>query len=564
MRAANSAMTDSIPRSIQDIVNSIGLGPRDVEPMGWFKGKFALNILHSLSERPVGEYINVTGINPTPLGEGKTVVAIGLAMALERLGHRSIATLREPSLAPVFGSKGGGAGGGAACLLPQDDIDLHFTGDMHAVAAANNLLAAMIDNHANRQLSPQIDPRTITWRRCVDVSDNGLNHVITGLDHRPQAPLRETGFDITAASEVMAILSLSLSLTDLQQRLGRTVVACDFDRQPVTAADIKADGAMTALLRDAIRPNLVQTCEHTPAIVHTGPFANIAHGNSSVMADLIALRLSDYVVTESGFGSDCGAEKFFHIKCRANGLKPCVEVLVCSVRAIKLQSGRFSVAPGRPLDSALLLEDFSALESGVANLAAHLDSLRRFGPPVVVAINRFPSDSDHEIERLRQLAISAGAEDAVVVNAFSQGSAGATELAEAVIAASNRPSELRYLYAEDASLIEKIATVATHVYGAAGIELSPRAKRQLNSLTEWGFGGLPVCIAKTPYSLSHDAKKLGRPVGFELPVTDARLAAGAGFVNVIAGDVNTMPGLSSEPNATRINVDDSGKMTGLC
>ncbi len=552
------------PRPIQEIAASIGLGQRDVEPMGWFKGKLAPNLLDSFEDRPVGKYINVTGINPTPLGEGKTVVTIGLAMALCQLGHRAIPTLREPSLAPVFGSKGGGAGGGASRLVPCDDIDLHFTGDMHAVAAANNLLAAMIDNHTSRRSTPRLDPRTLTWRRCIDVSDKGLKHIVAGLDQPPQAPLRETGFDITAASEVMAILSLASDLDDLRERLGRIVVGRDDDGQVVTALDIKAEGAMAALLRDAIRPNLVQTSEHTAAIVHTGPFANIAHGNSSVLADRIALRLADYVVTESGFGSDCGAEKYFHIKCRSSGLRPDAEVLVCTVRAIKLQSGRFTAVLGKPLDSALLSEDLSALEAGAVNLAAHVESLKKFGPPVVVAINRFPTDTQDEVSRLKEIALELGAVRVAVVEAFDRGGTGATELAEAVVAASEQSSDLQFLYPEGSALVDKIETVAQEVYGADKIDVSKKVLRVLRQFERDGFGHVPVCIAKTPYSLSHDAKRLGRPTGFELPIVDAKLAAGAGFVNAFAGDVNTMPGLPSTPNATRINIDRDGNIVGMC
>lgn len=551
------------PRPIPEITAALGLAPHEVEPYGWFKGKFALDLEQRLADRRLGDYVGVTAVSPTPLGEGKTVVAIGLAMALCKLGASAICTLREPSLAPVFGIKGGGAGGGRSALLPADDINLHFTGDLHAVTSANNLLAAMIDNHLRRKLVPQVDASSIEWRRVLDVSDKGLAHTITGLGGPPQAPLRETGFDLTAASEVMAIVALSADLRDLRARLGRIRVGRTPDGTPVTADDLHAAGAMAVLLRDALRPNLVQTCEHTPAIVHSGPFANIAHGNSSVIADRIALRLADYVVTESGFGADCGAEKFFHIKCRGSGLSPAAMVLVCTVRAIKYQSGRFDVRPGRPLPEGLQREDLDAIRAGADNLRAHVDILRRFGFPPVVAINRFPTDSAHELELLRELAVDAGAQAAIVTDCFALGSGGALELAEAVRAACRQPGTLRLMYPLEGNLASKFHAVASQVYGAAGVDFTPAAQRQLNAIEAGSAAGLPVCIAKTQYSLSHDPAQRGRPSGFRVPIHDLRLAAGAGFVYGLAGEIVTMPGLPSRPAAQVIDLGEDGAIIGL-
>jgi formate--tetrahydrofolate ligase len=551
------------PLPISEIAARLGLGPDDVEPWGWSKAKCALGLERRLADRPLGKYVGVTAVTPTPLGEGKTVVAIGLAMALCRLGKRAIAALREPSLAPVFGLKGGGAGGGRASLVPADDINLHFTGDLHAVTAANNLLAALIDNHVRRRLTPVVDPASVTWRRAIDVSDKGLAHIVTGLGAPVQAPLRETGFDLTAASEVMAILALAADLADLRARLGRIVVGMTPEWAPVTAEDLHAAGALAALLRDAIRPNVVQTCEGTPAFVHAGPFANIAHGNSSVIADRIALRLADFVVTESGFGADCGSEKFFDIKCRVGGLTPAAEVLVCTVRALKLHAGRVRMVPGKPLPSGLLAEDLQAVRDGGVNLQANLDLLRRFGVPVVVAVNRFPHDTERELNLVRELALEYGAQSAAVVEAFALGSAGALELAEAVVDACTAPSRLEYAYPLELPLEQKFEKVATQVYGADGVDFAPHVSRRLQEFVRLGYGGLPVCIAKTQYSLSHDSALLGRPTGFRVPINDVRLSAGAGFVYGLAGDVVTMPGLPSHPAARHIDVDAEGQVHGI-
>lgn len=551
------------PLPISQLTANLRLRSEDVEPLGWFKGKLALGLEGRLAERPRGKYVGVTAISPTPLGEGKTVTAIGLAMGLCRLGKRAIATLRQPSQGPVFGIKGGGAGGGRAHLLPANEINLHFTGDLHAVTAANNLLAAMLDNHVRRGLAPVLDSTSITWRRVIDLNDKGLSEVITGLGGHPQAPLRETGFDLTAASEVMAILALATSLSDLQERLGRIVVGRDHDGRMIHAREIGGVGAMTALLRDAVRPNLVQTCEHTPVLIHAGPFGNIAHGNSSVLADLAAIHLADFVITESGFGADCGAEKLFDIKCRVSGITPDVEVLVCTVRALKYQSNRFEVKPGKPLPEALLIEDLDALLAGRANLEGHLDILRKFGVPIVVAINRFPTDTDRELEAVRQMALAAGVSHVAVSDAFAHGGAGSEELARAVKSACELPSHFRFLYQLDLNLVNKLDIVAREIYGADGLDIEPTAYRQLESFQAQGFGGLPVCIAKTQYSFSHDPQKLGRPTGFRFPIREARLSAGAGFVYALAGEISTLPGLPSSPAALRISVNDHGEISGI-
>ena len=550
-------------RDIDCVAKDLGLKPDDYEPYGRLKAKLAHGLVNKLTDRPLAKYIGVTAINPTPLGEGKTVTAIGLAMALSELGHSTVGTLREPSLAPVFGIKGGGAGGGLCTLEPQADINLHFTGDLHAVTSATNLLAGMIDNHVARRKTPEINPATITWKRALDLCDKGLAHIVTGLDHPPQAPLRETGFDLSAASEVMAILALASDCRDLRQRLARIVVGMTRDRQPVTVEELGCAGAMAALLSDALRPNLVQSCESTPFLVHTGPFGNIAHGNSSLVADQIAVRLADYVVTESGFGADCGAEKFFDIKCRASGLQPDAEVLVCTARALKLQSGQFDVHPGKPLPAALLEENLDALRAGAVNLSAHLDIIREYHLPVVVAINAFPDDSERELEEIQKIALEQGASAAVVTRAFSEGGRGSLALAEAVVEAASQPNQFQYLYPLETSIAEKIETIATRIYGAAAVEFEPQAHRRLQEYEQLGYGQLPVCIAKTQYSLSHDPHLLGRPRGFTFPVRDLRLSAGAGFLYALSGEIRTMPGLPSEPAAMQIDIDGSGRVTGL-
>ncbi|MBN8602725.1 MAG: formate--tetrahydrofolate ligase [Planctomycetes bacterium] len=553
--------TSDAPLPIAKIAERLGLSNHDIEPYGHYAAKLSFDI--QSRSKPLGKYIGITAINPTPFGEGKTVVSIGLAMGLCRRGKNGAVTLRQPSLAPIFGIKGGGAGGGRSRVIPSEDINLHFTGDLHAVAAANNLLAAMLDNHCARQLSPIVESADITWRRAIDISDKGLAYIRTGLNHVPMAPERDTGFDLTAASEVMSILSLAADLHDLRHRLGKIIVTSPHANQMVSADDIGAAGAMAVLLRKALQPNLVQTIENTPAFVHAGPFGNISHGNSSIIADKMALRLADYVVTESGFGSDLGAEKLFNMKCRQAGIAPAAEVLVCTVRALKYHSGRFEVRPGRPLPDGLLREDLEALKLGAANLIGHLENLRQYGIPIVVAINQFPSDCESELQLIERIAKEAGATRVARVTCFSRGGDGAVELADAVIDASAEPSHFQPLYPLDIPYAEKLATVAKRVYGAADIALSSAAQQLLESFGQRGFEGLPVIIAKTQYSLSHDPKLLGRPTGFTLPIQDVRLAAGAGFVLAMTEGITLMPGLPKIPAAKQMDLLPDGTIKGL-
>lgn len=556
-----SPNSEATPRPIFQVAERLGLTELDLEPYGRFAAKLPVDVAKNSTTH--GKYIGVTAVNPTPFGEGKTVVSIGLAMGLCRRNKRAIVTLRQPSLAPVFGIKGGGAGGGKSRVIPTDEINVHFTGDLHAVAAANNLLAAMLDNHAARGLSPIVDPKEITWRRAIDNSDKGLAHIESGLNDVPMAPRRETGFDLTAASEVMTVLALASDAQDLRKRLGRIVVTSPHAKELVTAEQIGAAGAMAVLLRKAIMPNLVQTIENTPAIVHAGPFANISHGNCSVIADRVALRLADYVVTESGFGSDLGAEKLLNLKCRIAGIKPAAEVVVCTIRSLKYHSGRFDVRPGRPLPENLLQEDLSALEAGITNLTGHLDNLKQFGIPVVVAINRFPSDTEAELKLVESLAIQAGAKRVARVESFSRGGDGAVELADAVIEACEEKSTYQPIYPLEWSYEKKIETIAQRVYGADGIEIASDALALLRGFESRGYGGLPVCIAKTQYSLSHDPKLLGRPKGFTVPIQKVRLCAGAGFVLAETEGITLMPGLPKHPAAAQLDLSDDGQVIGL-
>lgn len=556
--------TDTVtPLPIGDIAARLGISAAELEPYGRYSAKLPLSLLAGSASRPRGKYVGVTAINPTPFGEGKTVAAIGLAMGIERRGRRSIVTLRQPSLAPVFGIKGGGAGGGRSRVLPSDLINLHFTGDLHAVAAANNLLAAMVDNHCARGLSPQIAPETITWRRSIDMSDKGLARIESGRNHVTMAPQRETGFDLTAASEVMSVLALATGLQDLRDRLGRIVVSAPTAGRRITAADLGAAGAMAALLARALLPNLVQTSEQTPALVHAGPFANISHGNSSVIADQMALGLAEFVVTESGFGSDLGAEKLFNIKCRSASLTPSAEVLLCTVRSLKYHSGRFALRPGQPLPAALLSEDLKALQEGFPNLVGHLENLKQFGIPVVVAINQFASDTEAELKCVESFVRAAGVRHVARINSFEQGGAGAEELAEAVIAACDEPSAFQPTYPLDVSYEEKLDRIARQVYGADGADIAPVAQSMLDGFAAAGYGQLPVCVAKTQYSLSHDPALLGRPRGFRIPVREVQLAAGAGFVLALTEGISLMPGLPRDPAARRIDVRDDGTIVGL-
>jgi formate--tetrahydrofolate ligase len=552
------------PSPVVEIARQLGLGDDDLDLYGRYKAKIHLDVLERLAGRPDGRYIMVTAITPTPLGEGKTTMAIGLGMALNRLGHRAVNTLRQPSMGPTFGIKGGAAGGGRAQVIPMEEFNLHFTGDIHAVAAAHNLLAAMIDNHLYHGNALGIDPYTITWPRVVDVSDRALRNVIVGLGTKEDGRPRAAGFDIAVASEVMAILALADNLADLRARLARIVVAETATGRPVTAEDLGAAGAMAVLLRDALMPNLIQTLEHTPVLVHAGPFANIAHGNNSVLADRIGLKLADYVVTESGFGADCGAEKMVDIKCRASGLVVDVAVLVATVRALKMHGGVGRVTAGRPLPRELVEEDVPAVARGCDNLRAHLENLRRFGLPVVVAINRFRTDTAAELETIRAAALEAGATAAVSSDAHAAGGAGSIELAEAVVAAARGERRMRFLYPLEASIVEKIETIATQIYGADGVEFDPQARRKIERYTALGYDRLPICMAKTHLSLSHDPSRLGRPRGFRLPVRDIRAAVGAGFLYPLCGEMRTMPGLPRTPAATRIDLDPrTGKVVGL-
>lgn len=541
-------------RPIREIARDLDLNEDDIEQYGKYKAKIPLEVYDRLSDRPDGRLILVTSINPTTAGEGKTTTAVGLGQALSKLGKRTVIALREPSLGPCMGLKGGAAGGGYSQVVPMEDINLHFTGDFHAVTSAHNLLAAMLDNHLHQGNTLGIDPRTITWPRVLDMNDRALRQVVIGLGGRANGVPREAQFAITVASEVMAILCLATGIEDLKERLGRIVVASRPDGTYVTAGDLQAAGAMAALLKDAIKPNLVQTLEHTPAVIHGGPFANIAHGNNSILATRLALKLGDYVVTESGFGSDLGAEKFMDIVAPAAGLRPQAVVVVATIRALKLQGGAGAKDLGR--------EDLGALERGVDNLAHHVEIVRRFGLNPVVAINRFPSDTETEISLLEKLGTGLGVE-VVLADVFAKGGAGGLALAEAVLRAADEPGDYRPLYPVDLSLEQKIERVAREVYGADGVDFQPVAKRNLQRFTELGYGHLPVCMAKTQYSLSDDPKKLGRPTGFRVTVRDVRLSAGAGFIVVLLGDIMTMPGLPKSPAAERIDLTTQGQIVGL-
>ena len=545
---------------IEALAESMGLLPDEVEPYGRHKAKISLKALERLRERPDGKFIGVTGINPTPLGEGKTVVTIGLTQALRRLGKNALSTLRQPSMGPVFGIKGGATGGGYSQVVPLEEINLHFTGDFHAVAAAHNLLAAMVDNHLFQGNRLGLDPEQILWRRSVDLNDRALRRVRIGIGGGNNGVERETGFDITAASEVMAILALATGIGDLRERLGRIIIGLNRDGRPVRAADIKAQGAMTALLREAIKPNLVQNLEGGGALIHCGPFANVAHGNNSILADRLALKLADYVVTESGFGSECGAEKLFDIKCRVSGNIPSASVIICSVRALKLHGG---AAIDIKDSSTWKRPDPEAVRRGCANLAKHIEIIRTFGLPAIVAINRFDSDTAEEVAAVREAAMAAGAAAAVPVEVWGRGGDGGLDLAKAVLNACEQPARFKPLYSLEMSIEQKIETIATRIYGASGVTYSDAAHARIEFLRQEGYGQLPICMAKTPLSLSHDPKLKGRPEGFVLPISEVRIAAGAGFIYPLAGSIMTMPGLPPVPAAELVDVDDNGTVSGL-
>ena len=550
-------------RPIVEIADGLGIAEEQIDFYGRWKAKVHLNLLDQLASRPSGKYIDVTAITPTPLGEGKTVTTIGLSQALGVIGKNVLTCIRQPSLGPVFGIKGGAAGGGYSQVVPMEDFNLHLTGDVHAVGIANNLLAAMIDAHLKHGNALDIEPRTISWRRVIDLNDKwGVYNIVSGLGGESRVP-RETGFDITVASEVMAILALATSLRDLRERLGRIIVAQTRGGDPVTAEDLKAAGAMCVLLKDALMPNLMQTLENTPVLVHAGPFANIAHGNSSIIADQIALKLADYVVTESGFGGDCGMEKFFNIKCRVSGLVPNCVVIVATVRALKMHGGVGTVRPGRPLPKELTEENLPALEKGCENLVKHIENARLFGVPVVVAVNRFTEDTEREIELIREKAVAAGAEGAYMSDVWAKGGEGGTELAAAVVAACEKPNDFKLLYPDDASIKDKIEAIATKIYGADGVDYDRVAEQKIETFTKWGLDKLPICMAKTHLSLSHDSNLKGRPTGFRVPVRDIRPSAGAGFLFPLLGSFSTMPGLPSKPAAINIDIDEEGRVVGL-
>jgi formate--tetrahydrofolate ligase len=547
---------------IDEVAAAIGLGPHLLEPYGRFVSKIHLAAMDELAGRPRAKYVVVSAITPTPLGEGKTATAIGLGQAFGHLGKRAVVTIRQPAMGPVFGIKGGAAGGGQAQVVPMEQVNLHLTGDTHAVSAAHNLLAAMVDNHLFHGNALGLDVHNITWPRVLDVNDRALRNIVVGLGSRIDGVPRQSRFDITAASEVMAILALSTSLADLRRRLGRIVVGYTSDGQPVTAEDLRAAGSMAVILRDALMPNLLQTLEHTPALIHAGPFGNIAHGSSSIVADLMGLRAGDYVITEAGFGADIGAAKFFDIKCRVSGLRPDVAVIVATVRALKVHSGNYRVRAGKPLPEELLQERPDEVVAGAANLRKHIEIIRRFGVTPVVAINAFPGDHPSEHAAIRAVAADLGVR-AAVTTAVAHGGKGGVELAEAVADAADEPSEFRLLYPDDMPLRDKIGTVAREIYGANGVDYSGPAGRALDNFERLGYGHLPICIAKTHLSITHDPALVGAPTGWRLPVQEVRAHVGAGFIYPICGNMPTMPGLGSSPAATRIDIDEDGEITGL-
>jgi formate--tetrahydrofolate ligase len=549
-------------KPLDDMAQELGLGPHLLEPYGESVVKIRLAAIDSLADRPNAKYVVVTAITPTPLGEGKTTTTVGLGQGFRHIGKRATIAIRQPSMGPTFGIKGGAAGGGYSQVVPMEVLNLHLTGDMHAVTAAHNMLAAMIDNHLFQGNQLGLDPHNITWRRVLDVNDRALRNIVIGLGSRLDGVPRQTGFDITAASEVMATLALSTSLADLRARLAKIVVGYTSAGDPVTAEQLSAAGSMAVILRDAIKPNLLQTLENTPVLVHTGPFGNIATGNSSVVADLIGIHTGDYLVTEAGFGADMGAERFFNIKCRASGLRPDAAVVVATVRALKAHSGKYKIIAGRPLPADLLAENPGDVLAGAANLRKQIENVRLHGIPAVVAINAFPTDHPSEHDAIREAAAAAGARSAVCTH-FADGGRGAAELAEAVAEAADEPSEFRFLYENEASLREKIETVAVRVYGADGVEYSAQASKQLDTYEAAGFGTLPVCIAKTHLSISSDPALKGAPTGWTLPVREVRASVGAGFVYPICGEMRTMPGLSASPAAARIDLDEHGEILGL-
>ena len=548
-------------RPIMDVAADMGVPPEFVELRGDGLAKIKLAALDAMGE-PRAKYVLVTAVSPTPFGEGKTTVSVGLAQGFKLLDKQAVLTLRQPSLGPTFGIKGGAAGGGYSQVVPMEEMNLHLTGDFHAVTAANNMLAALIDNHIYQGNQRSINIKRVTWRRVIDVNDRSLRNIVIGLGTTLDGIPRESGFDITAASELMAVLGLATSLHDLRERLGRIVIGYDRHGEPVTAEDIHGAGAMAVLLKDALNPNLLQTLEGTPALIHTGPFANIAHGNSSIVADQVGIRGGDYLITEAGFGSDVGAEKFFNLKCRASGLSPDAAVIVATVRALKLNSGKYQVRAGKPLPDEMVAENPEDVMAGAANLRRHIANVRQHGVTPVVAINAFPTDHGSEHSAIGAIAEEEGATWAIA-DPFARGAAGMVDLAEAVAAATEDGSTFTPLYPSDMSLHEKIEKIATEVYGADGVEYDIKARRQLESYESHGYGELPICMAKTQYSFSHDPTKLGAPTGWTLPVREVELVAGAGFVLPLTGSINRMPGLGLHPAAHSIDIDDDGHVVGL-
>jgi methylenetetrahydrofolate dehydrogenase (NADP+)/methenyltetrahydrofolate cyclohydrolase/formyltetrahydrofolate synthetase len=572
-------------KPILEIAEQVGLKHEELVPYGWYKAKVSLDVLDRLTDKPNGKYIDVTAITPTPLGEGKTTTTVGLTQALGVLGKNVMCCIRQPSMGPTFNIKGGAAGGGYSQIIPMEDFNLHLTGDIHAIGVAHNLVAAALDTrmyHESRQSDEalqkrgisrrlDIDPATITWNRVVDVCDRSVREIMVGFNDDKLAdgspsPIfpRKTGVDITVASELMAILALATSIKDLRERVGKVVIGLDKKGNPVNLEDLGVAGAVAVLMRDALMPNLMQTLEGQPAFVHAGPFANIAHGNSSIVADKIALKLADYVVTESGFGADIGMEKFFDIKCRYSGLIPNAVVLVATVRALKMHGGGPKVSPGAPLDKAYTEENLKLLEAGLGNLGVHIKNALRFGIPVVVAVNSFTTDTPAELEMVREYSVSQGAEDAVVSKHWAEGGEGAAKLAEAVVAACEKPSNFEFLYPLDWSIKQKIEYIAKTIYGADGVSYDPIAEEQIANYERAGFGSLPICMAKTHLSLSHDPTLKGVPTGFTIPAREVRASVGAGFIYPLLGKMSTMPGLATHPAFMNIDLDpETGEIRGL-
>ena len=541
-------------KPITEIASELNIRPEELEPYGHYKAKLSDSLFDRLADRPNGKLVLVTAIDPTPAGEGKTTTTVGLGQAMKKIGKNAIIALREPSLGPVFGIKGGAAGGGYAQVVPMEDINLHFTGDMHAITAANNLLCAILDNHLQQGNELGIDPRRVLFKRCMDMNDRALRNTIVGLGGKANGVVREDGFQITVASEVMAILCLAADLQDLKERLGNILVAYTYDNKPVYAKDLKVNGSMAVLLKDAIKPNLVQTLENTPALMHGGPFANIAHGCNSVRATKLALKLADYTITEAGFGSDLGAEKFLDIKCRYAGIAPSAIVVVATLRALKYNGGVPKADTAKP--------NVEALKAGLCNLAAHVENMKKFGVPVVVAINHFLTDTDEEIEVLENYCRENDVEFALS-DVFAKGGEGGKELAEKVVKACEKPANFAPIYSLDLSIKEKIETIAKEIYGADGVDYSAAASKAIADIETLGYSTLPVCMAKTQYSLSDDANKLGRPSGFRINIREVKVSAGAGFVVALAGAIMTMPGLGKDPAAYRIDIDADGQIHGL-